>query len=92
MKFVDDVEECRNEVGFIKTFYPDIGNAVKVVTLLTYPQGCFVFPRSTKYPSRFYGIYFNQHKSGKIHEAVRQLCIKSGKLAKTGLLNYSTCN
>ena len=80
LDFVDDSEECRNQIGFFTTFYPNIGNSVKTVTNRNFPKGCFIF----QYRDQI-GLYFNTHKTGtKINNsASRQLCIKSGKLSKS---------
>ena len=64
--------------------YPDIGTDVKLETKGVYPKGCYVFAKTNSY----YGIYFNQHTTGKQNEFSRQLCIKSGNLSKTGLKHH----
>ena len=85
LEFVDDVEVCRNKVGLVKTWYPDIETAVTVQNDARFPDGCYV--NTDKF---YYGIYFNRNKTGKQHWASRQLCIRSGKLSEAGNPNYST--
>ena len=78
LDFVDDFDECRNQIGFFKTFYPDIGNSVTPLPDPNYPKGCLIFKHRDHIE-----VYFNTHKNGSRQSSSRQLCIRSGKLSKS---------
>ena len=77
LDIVDDLVECRNQVGFIQNLLqkPEVETHIIVKNDMTYPKGCFV---RRSYTDPYYLVFFNLHISGSRHLAARPLCRNPG--------------